>query len=184
VEPPAGLPDGQVWAFREGAEFGLEWLNEQPLDEVRFLRASFPFLPREADVELLRRLVRERGLPSGAHIEDEDRRAARAGFWQTLGLELDLGIRRRPDAEFPEIAEREPIGFGQAFAAEWAKRAAPSEVERARTLRAKRVGLPSEVDRLLLRLAARTFGDPVPVDMRHQLREGFGRWLDGAPYGG
>lgn len=173
VETPSSVALDQVWAFSEGREFGRAWLDEQPQEEVRYLRANFPYLPRDVDVELLRRLVREMGLAPGAQVDDADRKAARAGFWQTLGMELDLGPSRGAAPRYEDITERDPVAFGRAFARQWAKQSDPADVERARNLLAKRVGLPSEADAVLLRMASHSFGDPVPVNIRHRLRDGF-----------
>ena len=173
AEPPSSLKDDQLWAFSEGREFGRGWLDDQPQDEVRYLRANFPYLPRDIDVGLLRRLVREMDLPPGAHVDDADRKAARAGFWQTLGMELDFGQRRGSAPRYETITERDGVAYGRAFAKQWAAQSASSDVERARNLLAKGVGLPSDADGVLLRMASQTFGDPVPPDVRHQLRRGF-----------
>jgi hypothetical protein len=117
-------------------------------------------------------------LPQGALIDDADRKAARAGFWQTLGMELDFGSPRPAARGFETIAEGDPVAFGREFARQRAERSDPPEVERARNLLVRGVGLPSEADGTMLRLAARTFGDPVPVDTRHRLRAGFREWLE------
>ncbi len=170
---PEGMPMDQVWAFSEGNAFGRTWLDAQPQDEVRYVRANFPYLPRDIDVDLLHHLVREMGLPEGAFVEDGDRRSARAGFWQALGMELDLGARRSQQAGYEPIAERDPVAFGRAFARQWIARSSAEEIERARNLIEKRIGLPSDADAALLRLAAVTLGDPVPVDVKHRLRDGF-----------
>lgn len=174
---PDGLAADYVWAFREGMEFGQAWLNEQPQDEARYIRANFPSLPRDIDSELLRRMVREMGLPHGARIEDAERKAARAGFWQALGMELDFGGSESRRARFDPIDESDPVEFGRAFARQWAAQSARPEIVRAQNLVEKRIGLPSDADGTLLRLAAARFGDPVPVEVRHRLREGFGREL-------
>lgn len=182
VEEPAGAPDGvpldQVWAFSEGNAYGRKWLNEQPQEEARYVRANFPYLPRDIDVDLLRHLVREMGLPEGALIDDADRKAARAGFWQALGMELDPGATKSRRGGYEPIAETDPVAFGRAFAAQWVARSGAEEVERARSLIEKRIGLPSDADGAMLRLAAATFGDPVPVDIKHRLREGFREGLE------
>lgn len=170
---PQNLGDGQVWAFSEGVSFGRAWLNTQPEGEARYLRANFPYLPRDVDVELLRQLVTAMNLPAGAHVDDADRKAARAGFWQTLGMELDFGSPRPAARRMEPIAERDPVSFGRVFAKQWSAQADGAEVERARTLLEKGIGLPSEADGALLRMAASVFGDPVPVDIRHRLRDGF-----------
>ena len=171
VERPASLP---TTALGIGERFGIEWLNEQPQEEVRYVRANFPFVPRDIDIELLKRLVTQMGLPFGAHVDDGDRKAARAGFWEVLGLELDVGEPRRPAYRaFDPIADRDPMAYGRAFAEQWLQRADAGEVERARNLAQKRVGLPADADAQLLRMASATFGDPVPVDARHRLRDGF-----------
>ncbi len=176
--PPPGqapeVPADQLWAYTEGKTFGVVWLERQPEEEVRFVRGNFPYLPRDIDVELLRRLQQEMGLDFGAHIEDADRRAARAGFWQALGLELDFGPRRGPaNLSFDPIAERDPAAFGRAFARQWIARVGDEDVQRARALANKRVGLPIDADARLLRMASELFGDPVPVAARHRLRDGF-----------
>ncbi len=176
--PPPGqapeVPADQLWAYTEGKSFGVLWLERQPEEEVRFVRGNFPYLPRDIDVELLRRLQQEMGLDFGAHIEDADRRAARAGFWQALGLELDFGQRRGPASlTFEPIVERDPVAFGRAFALQWIARVSDEDVQRARALANKRIGLPIDADARLLRMAVEVFGDPVPVAARHRLRDGF-----------
>jgi uncharacterized LabA/DUF88 family protein len=179
AETPESVPDAQAWAFQEGAAFGRAWVNELPQEEVRYVRGNFPFLPRDIDVELLRRLIREMDLPPGSLIDDVDRKAARAGFWQALGMELDLG-RPRIAARFDPIPETDPFSYGRAFGVQWASRSDPAEVERARNLLEKRIGLPSDADAVLLRMAAGHFGDPVPVDIRHRLRDGFREAIESA----
>lgn len=179
--PPDGVPLDQVWAFSEGNVFGRQWLNEQPQEEVRYVRANFPYLPRDIDIDLLRHLVREMGLPEGAFVEDGDRKAARAGFWQALGMELDSSARKTRLGGYEPIVERDPVAFGRAFAGQWVMRSGAEEVERARSLIEKRIGLPSDADGAMLRLAAPTFGDPVPVDVKHRLREGFREGLEALP---
>lgn len=173
VAAPEALPEDQVWPFTEGAAFGRAWLEAQPQDEVRYVRANFPYLPRDIDVDLIRHLVREMDLPAGSLIGDAERRAARAGFWHALGMELDIGHRRTPLAAYEPISATDPLEFGRAFARQWVERSSPAEVEHARTLLEKRIGLPSDADATLLRMAASTFGDPVPVEVKHRLREGF-----------
>ena len=171
VAQPAALASTP---FGIGGRFGIEWLDEQPQEEVRYVRANFPFVPRDIDIELLKRLVAALGLPFGSHVDDVDRKAARAGFWEVLGLQLDVGEPRRPAYRaFDLIVERDPIAYGRAFAEQWLERADGAEVERARNLAQKRVGLPADADAQLLRMAAAVFGDPVPVDARHRLRDGF-----------
>jgi uncharacterized LabA/DUF88 family protein len=171
---PEHVPSNQLWPFTEGTVFGEAWLEAQPQEEVRYVRANFPYLPRDIDVDLIRHLVREMGLPEGGLIEDSDRRAARAGFWHALGMELDLGPSKASHAAYEPIDTRDPREFGRSFALQWASRSSSAEIERARSLLEKRIGLPSDADAALLRLASGTFGDPVPVEVKHRLREGFG----------
>ncbi len=174
---PDGLADDQVFPFREGMEFGRTWLDEQPQDEARYVRQNFPTLPPDVDSELLRRVVRSMGLPPGERIGDSERKAARAGFWQTLGMELDFGGGRNRPVDVEPIRETDPLEFGREFARRWAERASTREIQGAQNLIEKRIGLPSDVDGALLRLAKDVFGDPVPVEVRHRLRDGFGREL-------
>ncbi|MFN8617222.1 MAG: NYN domain-containing protein [Dehalococcoidia bacterium] len=174
---PDAVPAEQAWAFQEGASFGGEWLAGQPEDEVRYVRQGFPMLPGDIDSQLLRRLIREMDLPPGELIGDGDRKAARAGFWQSLGMELDVG-RPRPRPRYEPISEGDPFAYGRAFARQWAGISDPADVERARNLVQRRIGLPSDADAAMLRHAAAAFGDPVPVDVRHRLRAGFGEELE------
>jgi uncharacterized LabA/DUF88 family protein len=174
VAPPPRPLEQPMTPFGVGEAFGREWLDDQPQDEVRYVRANFPYVPRDVDIELLKRLVASLGLAYGTFVEDGDRKAARAGFWEALGLELDYGQgHRTARPTFEPIAERDPVAFGKAFAGQWIDRTDAAEVERARGLANRGIGLPFEADAQLLRAATAVFGDPVPVAVRHRLREGF-----------
>jgi uncharacterized LabA/DUF88 family protein len=167
----AAAPDGEASVYHQiGRTLGEEWLAQQPQDEIRYLRSVYPRIPRDVDSEILRRLVAASGLPSWARVEEEARIDGRAGFWAALGLGIE-----RPDEnrEIGPINESNPYQYGLVFAAAWIERAAADEVEQARMLLLRNIGLPAQVDRLLLRVSAQQFGDPVPVQVKHELRRGF-----------
>ena len=173
--PPAvaPTPEGKPTAFSVGVAFGSKWLDEQPDDEVRYARGNFPRLPGYLDSDLLRHLTLEMGMSYGGRVGEDEKRSARAGFWQALGYELEprpLETRQKP---FEPIHAADAFAFGRAFAMQWIDRSSVADVEAARQLLERRVGLPSEADRLLLRFGSETFGDPVPIDIRHRLRDGF-----------
>lgn len=165
-------PDGEATVyFQIGRTLGEEWLAQQPQEEIRYLRSVYPRIPRDVDSEILRRLVAASGLPSWARVEEEARIEGRAGFWAALGL----GERPEPmpNRELTAIQEDIPYQFGIVFASEWMKRATPEDIEQARMLLLRNIGLPASVDGLLLRVSAVQFGDPVPVQTKHELRRGF-----------
>ncbi len=157
--------------FQIGRTLGEEWLAQQPQEEIRYLRTVYPRIPRDVDSEILRRLVAGSGLPTWARVEEEARIEGRAGFWAALGL----GDRPEPapNRELTTINEAVPYQFGIVFSGEWMKRAMPEDVEQARILLLRNIGLPAQVDGLLLRVSAVQFGDPVPVQVKHELRRGF-----------
>ncbi len=173
-EPQGQAPladDGATSVYRQiGRSLGEEWLAQQPQEEIRYLRSVYPRIPRDVDSEILRRLVAASGLPSWARVEEEARIDGRAGFWAALGLGIE-----RPDEnrEIGTINETNPYQYGLVFAAAWVQRADADEVEQARMLLLRNIGLPAQVDRLLLRVSGNQFGDPVPVQVKHELRRGF-----------
>lgn len=166
AEPPADL----FSPFAIGQRLARSLLRDSPGEEA-YLRTEYPRLPRDVDSQLLRRLVGDLGLPTGAMVEDEDRKAARAGFWSALGLAAPESPSRR--APFPAITANDPEQFGEEFGRAWLARCTAEDSATARRLMENRMGLPAEADRELLRLAAAHFGDPVPSDCRNRLREGF-----------
>lgn len=78
-----GAPNLMSDAFGKelGRQFGTELAAEVDKDELRELALGYPELPREID----RRLLRYASRMLGGELEQQTKRALRAGFWEMVG---------------------------------------------------------------------------------------------------
>ncbi len=84
VAPPVPAPVGGLPAPIDiGREFGFQWREATPPEAVAMVRARRPSIPQEIDRPLLRhgtaRLAR-------GHLEDDERKAIRDGFWEAVDI--------------------------------------------------------------------------------------------------
>lgn len=174
VEAPDAEPVPVLPPTGPGGEYARLYRQSVTRAERDALLAQAPVLPQALDADLLKHLTAQLGLPFGTPVDPELRKTARRDFWTELQRDADAESRAAAASGGAAPDVPSPYDAGLAFGKEWRESVPQEEVWRVGNLVRNRLGLPQELDRLLLNAGSALFGYPLEQDIRYELRRGFG----------